>query len=690
MHLPPSPLEYAIMAKLAYVLMKNGVVADETLMIDQEQLQKHAPQLREDIKGFFAKEWELFGIYKPAYKWWTNSFEDGGYHGACFVHRDRKLLVVSHRGTQTFDDLATDLSGIVLNGVCNQQRAAESFCAWTLKKAEGEKMSVSDFLSDFRLSFTGHSLGGWLGQCSCASKKNDGLYAPAVVFDAPGAGPMLDKLFGRGTNVQTAVHNMTDLPIEIYLSAPNLLNTCAASSDDANFPGVVWRIYPSHQARDSALGPLIDWLLHSSDQHCMTSIIHALKGCESDAGPWRRRVRRWPRICWKDVGSDVQALASAIKGLATGKGRVSMVWHLVGSLFSITGIEQDINSYHQFFGFGNKDNSFEPNVSHMDSKEKFDLRCRAVYETENWDEKSVIPMLLHPEVGSRLQNFFDESNRAHRDVIQGDTELMEWLGSGKLVRNARLFSIIMTSEDYSATQARKLPSWFASILLKDEAREQSMQRVKWFNQSIPPQSNNGVVLEHMYRAERQQEVTTAVQEDNDWSQLYLPCTEFWYLPCNLFSLCCLCCCEDEPDDTTSECFPGCPSCERACFVVYMAILKERIYQGCCCICISSRLLLYPHLSRLLLLIERILVSARVCFCDCAGLCAACCVKSAPFCFCPRPRSVFGNMMRDCCCSCCVRSSMSHCSLPFRATPLASTASDGQKDYGALLEGEWWW
>jgi Tfp pilus assembly protein PilF len=489
-----TPLENAIMSKLAYILMKPGVVNDSSAEINQEELKTKTPdELIEDIQKFFEDGWELFDIHKPAFQWQTNILKDGGYHGACFVHRSRKLLVVSHRGTQNFDDLATDLSGIVLSGVCNQQQAAYTFCATVLQKAESERMSVSDSLRDFRLSFTGHSLGGWLGQCCCAMKKTEGLYAPAVVFDAPGAAIMLEQMIGTGVNLVNSAHDVADLPIEVYLSAPNLVNTCAASSTDANFTGVVWRIYPKRAPRNGRLGPLKDWLLHSNDQHCMTRMIQALRPSADENGAvlWRRRVVQWPKICWKEIADDAKSLASVIAGLivANPVSTLKIVTDVISGLFCISGIKQDISSYRGSSASATRETPSGPDVSELDTNAMFDMKFRAHYETVEWDERRIIPMLYHPATRSRLERYYHPSNRAHRISIQGDKELMEWLDGGVFEAgpNQTFCTILMGGEGYTAAKARQLPAWFASKLLEDEQRPPQAQRVKWFDQTIPLQ-----------------------------------------------------------------------------------------------------------------------------------------------------------------------------------------------------------
>jgi hypothetical protein len=146
---------------------------------------------------------------------------------------------------------------------------------------------------------------------------------------------MLEKLVGTGKHIATSALDIKELPIQVYLSAPNLVNTFSGSSSGSGpvslmFTGIVWRIYPKLQPRDGMLGRLKDKLLYSIDQHSLVAIVQALsptdhtqdevkeeEGQEEEADGkqgsmvWRRLVVRWPSICWTNMQGGFAGVASS-------------------------------------------------------------------------------------------------------------------------------------------------------------------------------------------------------------------------------------------------------------------------------------------------------------------------------------------------------------------------------------------
>jgi hypothetical protein len=147
---------------------------------------------------------------------------------------------------------------------------------------------------------------------------------------------MLEKLVGTGKHIGTSALDIKELPIQVYLSAPNLVNTCSGTSSGSGpvslmFTGIVWRIYPKLLPHGGMLGGLKKKHLYSIDQHSLVAIVQALSPTEhtqddvkeeeeqeEDADRqqgsmvWRRLVVRWPSICWTNIQGGVAASAAAI------------------------------------------------------------------------------------------------------------------------------------------------------------------------------------------------------------------------------------------------------------------------------------------------------------------------------------------------------------------------------------------
>jgi serine/threonine protein kinase len=487
----PSPLEYGLIALLAYKLVEDGI-ASAAHGIDHKELGRRVPWLIKEFRNFFSSGWELFDMstsHRDTVGFVESAMGEGGYHGIAMVHRIRKQMVIAHRGTVSRKDIMADIFGIMLNGITDHQKKAEMFCEEMLDKAKGEEIAVSSNLGDFELSFTGHSLGGWLAQCSCAIFKDKGWHAPAVAFDPPGTAAMLQKLVGTGKHILTTALDIKDLPIEVYLGAPNLVNTCASSTNKMLFTGVVWRIYPMQQAaRSGMFGGLKDKLLYSIDQHSLVSMVQALLPTESasmeasrtqDTLIWRRRVVRWPAICWPNIQGNAAKLGSAITSPS-----------VVSFFFSVSGLDTELKAYNKFFEFGTRVNGWEPSTSVGGwFKGDFDLQFKAEYETADWDENhNIMCCLCHPQVRGRLENFY--RSNAHQKEIEQDAELIDWLGEGQLVRIPKLGDLLVlrTRKDFTLEKTQSLPCWFTCVLQDDMDRQlpPEEQRVQWFDKLFPP------------------------------------------------------------------------------------------------------------------------------------------------------------------------------------------------------------
>ncbi len=216
----PSPYEYAILGKHAY---RDDVSEGDKVEVSHNH------------KLYKLHEWEVYKFFSYDEKstlgkiWKRLGGYHGGYRGTLYRHRRKKQMVLAHRGTdpKNASALKTDALSIVLNKIGGQ----ETLTLGLVKEA----FAVALKEGCDSLSFTGHSLGGWLAQVSLyvffehaavrAFNPNlySKIYTKAVTFDTPGAYKMLDKM---NAAIGGTVSIEEDLDITNYLSLSNWVNWC--------------------------------------------------------------------------------------------------------------------------------------------------------------------------------------------------------------------------------------------------------------------------------------------------------------------------------------------------------------------------------------------------------------------------------------------------------------------------------
>ena len=236
----PSPYEYAILSKHAY---RNDVSKGDKVEVSHNH------------KLYKLHEWEVYKVFSPEKestlgKIWQKCGLPYGYRGILYRHRRKKQMVLAHRGTEglrNLDAWETNIASIVFNGMGGQQTLTLDLVkeAFTLACKKGA----------YSLSFTGHSLGGWLAQVSlfvffehaAVRALNPNLYSKiytkAVTFDTPGAYKMLDKM---NAAIGGTISTEEDLDITNYLSLSNWVNWCNKHMGscyqvifDANLKGLI-------------------------------------------------------------------------------------------------------------------------------------------------------------------------------------------------------------------------------------------------------------------------------------------------------------------------------------------------------------------------------------------------------------------------------------------------------------------
>lgn len=173
------------------------------------------------------------------------------YQGVAFWNPISAQVVVAHAGTDIskHGTLKTDWQCVIKNEYNDYMNSAVTFANRIFVAIEQFAKATGIIL---QLSFTGHSLGGWLAQITtftteyliCQSEiftrsPHVKYHNHAVAFDSPGCESFLLKL-QKDYNLRCVKSDThyTDLDITIYLSAPNLVNTW-----DFHV-GSVYRIFP--------------------------------------------------------------------------------------------------------------------------------------------------------------------------------------------------------------------------------------------------------------------------------------------------------------------------------------------------------------------------------------------------------------------------------------------------------------
>ena len=162
----------------------------------------------------------------------SNGGKTNGYFGAAYWHPEHQQVVIVHRGTQ----LWTDLAGVVLKHHVLQMSSASTFAH---KIVEVPRVVNKIKGVRFQLFFTGHCLGGWLAHVTIFAarylktgenllfRSNDRKYyhPHTVVFDSPGCKNMLSELrdefdmFLSGSSMDIELLDITSYldPITTYI-----------------------------------------------------------------------------------------------------------------------------------------------------------------------------------------------------------------------------------------------------------------------------------------------------------------------------------------------------------------------------------------------------------------------------------------------------------------------------------------
>lgn len=203
-----TPLEYALMSDAAYHRAED--INPET----------GNNKFRDELE---SKGWETMHFV-------SHEDSESNYQGIVFVHKGNAEVVIAHRGTaisfagQDVGGAVADLQAVVRNKIHPQ---VTECLDKTLTK------EIKDYLlkEGYYLTFTGHSLGGFLATLSLyfCQRKDLGYSFPAsraVVFDPAGSQDIIEILEPHSNaGIGLGQEGISRLDIMHFLSYPNYVNS---------------------------------------------------------------------------------------------------------------------------------------------------------------------------------------------------------------------------------------------------------------------------------------------------------------------------------------------------------------------------------------------------------------------------------------------------------------------------------
>lgn len=284
----------------------------------------------------------------------TGENSKDSYYGAAYLKGH--MLVIAHRGTdeKIKEFLEVNDESVMHHRVSSQMASAEEFVQTVLKAMEEKYL---------HLSFTGHSLGGWLAQISAFHAEERNLHAHVVTLDSPGGREILNEL---QPNVQGQIP-LECLDITTYLAAPDLINVCN------HHIGAVYRIFPNLPEWKNIKKPL-EFIQYTSSNHARNKLVECFK---ADTGKPKKykEVKSWPSVVSK------QKNTSGYKGIAFYK----LAYEFIKS--------RDDDQYNEFFKWANRRNDYNPELK--DFSQRYRLAHRAKYR------------IIEPHATQCLASIFD-------------------------------------------------------------------------------------------------------------------------------------------------------------------------------------------------------------------------------------------------------------------------------------------
>ena len=207
----PNNFVHGLLARHVYETSENGddLLQKKEIFYDYLNV---ADMQKDEVIRKLLNEWSVHQVISDA---------KTGYQGVIYKNYLDKQLVLAHRVTHLADLFREDFNGLVdfKTTIFNLKIKETARQVVNLVKTNGN-------FTGFALSFTGHSLGGWIADLCVyyCHRLYDYQNVKAVTFDAPGSEMML-KLLDKETNPNQKTFDVTKLDIVSYLSLPNLINS---------------------------------------------------------------------------------------------------------------------------------------------------------------------------------------------------------------------------------------------------------------------------------------------------------------------------------------------------------------------------------------------------------------------------------------------------------------------------------
>ena len=283
-----TPLEYGYMASLVY---------QDEQWYENETITKYLGLDEEN-------GWELVEVGKGRNKTPLRK-GDGGYRGMVFVHHERREIVVAHRGTEltNLGALMADYEAVAKGQLHPQVTEALHN---SLDKGVMALLNPSNPTEKpYHLTFTGHSLGGFLATvCLYLTQRKGEAFkafhvplASAAVFDPAGSDVFLHKYEPHGTRgTGLGDKEIKDLDVSHFVSLPNYVNAYHPHAG-----GTLYMVMPEAVKDDNPISYL-------ASTHKLENILAAFD--EKTGHP--KQGQRWEMEDWPLL--DFEAFKQATSG----------------------------------------------------------------------------------------------------------------------------------------------------------------------------------------------------------------------------------------------------------------------------------------------------------------------------------------------------------------------------------------
>jgi len=272
----PNDFTHALLSKHAYVTSTKGSSISLDPKVDMH-----------------LKNWKVVEVFDDTQK--------SGYYGAIYINDKTHQVVLANRGTEEIikglfnrnGDWKTNFEEILGGQIIVGQQAKNlraTAAAIEIAKEKG-----------YRLSFTGHSLGGWLAELSAyySFAYFDYRNVKAVTFESPGTAPMMEQLQSNIRSKDARV-KLETMDIVTYLANPNPANSCNPHV------GRVYRVQPKMKLTEKVVESYLPKKVRekignkikaffSVEGHLMAGILETF---DPETGKPRecQKMLDWPRV----------------------------------------------------------------------------------------------------------------------------------------------------------------------------------------------------------------------------------------------------------------------------------------------------------------------------------------------------------------------------------------------------------